>query len=150
MRRRSIRFQLTVWYALALSASLALLGGLIWFSLRHELFNDIDAELQGRAARFEKYFRTESAIAAPEQIRDELEEFCQALPPLSYINLRSENGFAFHYPAGSAAASGNFRMLRQEFYFHDEMFDLEIGAPIGDALHALDLLRILLLSLIPV
>src|ERR1700681_4172362 len=99
MHRRSIRFRLTVWYALVLTAGLGLFGGLVWLSLRHRLISDIDQELEGRASRFERYFRAESAEASNAQLRDELEEFSQALPPTSYIDLRGASGFTFRYPA---------------------------------------------------
>jgi heavy metal sensor kinase len=41
-------------------------------------------------------------------------------------------------------------MLRQQFTSGGEVFDLEVGSPIAEVLHTLDLLRLLLLSLIPV
>jgi len=81
MRKRSIRFRLTVWYAVILAAGLSLFSALIWLSLRHRLMEEIDQDLAGRASRFERYFDGESAHAADDQLRDELEEFCQAFPP---------------------------------------------------------------------
>jgi signal transduction histidine kinase len=150
MRRRSIRFRLTVWYAVILSAGLGLFGGLTWLSLRSRLMAEIDRDLEGRAARFETYFRTESAELAGDQLRDELEEFCQALPPSSYIDLRGASGFAFRYVVGAAEPAANLRMFRVSFTSAQGAFDLEAGAPIGDALHTLQLLRNLLLGLIPI
>jgi heavy metal sensor kinase len=150
MSRRSIRFRLTVWYAAVLTAGLALFGGLLWLSLRHRLIGDVDRDLEGRAGRFEKYFREESASASGNQLRDELEEFCQALPPASYIYVSGTSGFVYRYSAGPAPLDGNLRMLARQFTSDGEVFNLEIGAPIGDVLHTLELLRLLLLSLIPV
>ena len=150
MRRRSIRFRLTVWYAAFLTAGLGLFGGLIWLSLRHRLVSEIDRELEARAAQFEKYFRVESAEAADGQLRDELGEFCQALPPGNYIYLSGANGFVFRFPSGSRAPDSDFRILRREFSAHGQRFDLEVGASVGDVLHTLDLLRLLLWSLLPV
>jgi two-component system, OmpR family, heavy metal sensor histidine kinase CusS len=149
MRRRSIRFRLTVWYGVALTGALALFGGLIWLSLRTRLIGEIDRDIDGRASRFEKYFRGESTEASGNQLKDELSEFCQALPPLSYISLRGENGFGFHYPENTAAPEATFRMLRRQFTSNGETFHLEVGAPIGDVIHTLQLLGWLLLSLIP-
>src|SRR5262249_49730120 len=97
MRHRSIGFRLTAWYALILTAGLTLFGALIWLSLRQRLLAEIDQDLAGRASRFENYFRSESAEAGEAQVRDELEEFCQALPPGSYVDLRGANGFGFHF-----------------------------------------------------
>jgi signal transduction histidine kinase len=151
MQRRSIRFRLTVWYAAILTAGLALFGGLIWLSLRHRLVSEVDRELQGRADRFERYFRSESAEGVGViQLRDELEEFCQALPPASYVYLSGANGFVFRFPAQAPAATGKFRMLQRQFTSKGEVFDLEAGAPIADVLHTLELLRLLLMGLIPV
>jgi signal transduction histidine kinase len=151
MHRRSIRFRLTVWYAAILTAGLALFGGLIWLSLRHRLMGEVDRELEGRAGRFERYFRSESAEGVGVvQLRDELEEFCQALPPASYVYLSGANGFIFRYPGQASAAIGKFRMLQRQFTSKGEVFDLEVGAPIADVLHTLELLRLLLLGLIPV
>ncbi len=97
---KSIRFRLTAWYAVILTAGFALFGGLIWLSLRHRLLDEIDKDLDGRASRFRKYFRAESLETSDNHLRGELNEFCQALPPLSYIDMRGS--FPFHYPAEAA------------------------------------------------
>jgi signal transduction histidine kinase len=149
VRTRSIRFRLTAWYAAILTAALALFGGLIWLSLRHRLISDIDRDLEGRASRFEKYFKSESDEWGGSSLTDELEEFCQALPPSSYIYLTGANGFVFRYPQGASAPAADFRILRNSFNSGGEWFALEVGTPIADVFHTLDLLRLLLWSLIP-
>jgi len=75
MRQRSLRFRLTVWYALVLAAGLSLFSALIWLSLRQRLMEEIDLDLAARASQFERYFANESSHAAPGQLHDELEEF---------------------------------------------------------------------------
>ena len=150
MRRRSIHFRLTAWYAAVLTAALGLFGCLIWLSLRQRLIGEIDRDIEGRAGRFETYFRSQSAKAAGPQLTDELEEFSQALPPTSYIHLSGADGFVFRYPAGAPTASADYRIHRRQFTSGGEVFDLETGAPMGDVRHTLDLLRLLLWSLIPV
>jgi two-component system heavy metal sensor histidine kinase CusS len=149
MHRHSIRFRLTVWYAVVLTAGLALFGVLLWVSLRHQLLADIDEELDGRANRFESYFRNESAQRVP-HMRAELEEFCQALPPTSYVMLRGSDGFTFTYPANAQTATGAVRMLQRSFTLNGDTFDLNVGAPTTDVVYVLDELRFLLLILIPV
>jgi two-component system, OmpR family, heavy metal sensor histidine kinase CusS len=148
MQTRSLRFRLTIWYTAVLTAGLALFGSLLWLSLRHELNADLERDLGGRAARFENFFRSESA-EADVHLSEELEEFCQALPPGSYINVRGSKSFTFRYPAGSAAQLG-LRVLDRTFSVNGETFDLEVGAPLTDIRHFLNLLRWLLWSLIPV
>jgi heavy metal sensor kinase len=150
LRKRSTRFRLTVWYAVILAAGLSLFSGLIWLSLRHRLMEEIDQDLAGRASRFERYFDSESTHAADDQLRDELEEFCQAFPPSSYVEVRGANGFTFHYPESARPPEANVRTLRGQFTFKQQVFDLEIAAPVAEAVHTLDLLRFLLWSMIPV
>jgi signal transduction histidine kinase len=158
IRRRSIRFRLTAWYAAILSVALGLFGGLVWFSLRNRLVAEIDGDLANRAAQFEKYFKTESAEAVAGQLskadvlRDELDEFSQGLPPGSYVSVRGATGFTFSYPAKIpvGAPEIRFRVLRRQFELNGELFDLEVRAPMDGVLHTLELLRFLLLGLIPV
>ncbi len=148
-RERSLRFRLTVWYALILAAALGLFSGLLWFSLRQRLLSEVDRGLSDRAAQFQSYVMRESAEVAPENLKDEMEEFCQALPPSDYLELRGSKGFEFHFPA-VAAAAGRTRTLRSEFRIGDESFQLGISSSLQAIDHTLDLLKILLLSLVPV
>jgi heavy metal sensor kinase len=137
---RSIRFRLTVWYAAILTAGLALFGCLIWLSLRNRLLDETDEDLAGRASRFEKYFKAEAAEPT------ELNEFCQALPPHSYIDVHGTKGFSFRF----ASAPNNLRMIHRRFTVEGETFDLDVGTSITGVKHTLDLLRLLLLSLSPI
>ena len=153
MKIRSIRFRLTFWYAAILTAGLGLFGGLIWLSLRDRLIGEIDRGLQGSASRFENYFQAEAAEATGAPLRDELEEFCQALPPASSVDLRGSDGFRFHYPAiatDAAAEAENLRTLRRQFTYRGAKYDLEVGVSVREVLHTLELLRILLWSFLPV
>jgi signal transduction histidine kinase len=148
IRIRSIRFRLTFWYAAILTAGLGLFGGLIWLSLRDRLIGEIDRELEGSASRFENYFEAEFAEASGAHLRSELEEFSQALPPSSYIDLRGSDGFTFHYPAAIGEAQ-NLRTLRRQFVNAGTTYDLDVGASVQEVRHTLDLLRILLWSFLP-
>ena len=155
MHRQSIRFRLTVWYATILTAGLALFGGLLWLSLRHQLLTDIDHDLAGRAMRLESFFRSEmtedGGHITRKHLTIELQEFCQALPETSYVSLRGgSDGFSFRFPADAAAAPARSRTLQRQFLIGKEMFFLELGAPTSDVIYVLGLLRLLLWSLVPV
>jgi heavy metal sensor kinase len=151
MQRRSIRFRLTVWYAAVLCGALALFGVLLWFSMHARLIREVDENLDGGADRFQSYFRTELAENQSEgQLRDELNEFCQALPASSYVLVRGSSGFVFHYPADKPRPGPGFRFVRTTFSAAGDNFDLEVGTPMAEVSHTLDLLRLLLLSLLPV
>jgi len=149
VRARSLRFRLTAWYAAVLAAALALFAALLWFGLRQRLMHDLDQDLAGRADRFERYFTAESAHFSGPTLKDELQEFCQALPPESYLRLRSDRGFAFDYPDRPAPAAAPFRVISRDFTLHGEHYHLTAGEPLEMVLHTLDLARWLLLSLIP-
>jgi len=157
IRRRSIRFRLTAWYAAILSVGLGLFGALVWFSLRDRLVAEIDRDLADRATQFQRYFKVESAevvgqVSGADILRDELDEFSQGLPPGSYIFVNGSKGFTFNYPSrpSTRTPEARFRVLRSRFELNSESFDLEVGAPMDGVLHTLTLLRLLLLSLIPV
>jgi signal transduction histidine kinase len=154
MHRQSIRFRLTVWYAAVLTAGLGLFGGLLWFSLRHQLLADTDNDLMGRASRLEAFYRSEAAEKGghmtPEHLAIELREFCQALPETSYVSLRGSGGFSFQFPANATAEPAGSRTLERQFLLNGETFFLELGTPTEDIVYVLRLLRILLWSLVPV
>ena len=147
-RARSIHFRLTAWYALVLAAALGLFAVMIWVALRQRLVNDLDQDIAASAARFEAYFRNEAAQESGNHLRGELNEFCQALPAANYVALRGSQGFEFRYP--ERGASGNdFRLVRKHFEAGGETFDLEAGASTRGLHRTLELLRLLLLSLVP-
>ncbi|MDQ1471825.1 MAG: two-component system, OmpR family, heavy metal sensor histidine kinase CusS [Bryobacterales bacterium] len=150
MRSRSIRFRLTVWYALVLTGALALFGGLIWLSLRQRLVSELDEDLSDSASRFEAYLRRETVEFSGPQLRTEMEEFCQALPSSSRLELRSSNGFDFRYPVGARASLKQVRTLHRSFSIGNEAFTLDIATSANSINHTLDLLGILLVALIPV
>ncbi|HEX4278739.1 MAG TPA: HAMP domain-containing sensor histidine kinase [Bryobacteraceae bacterium] len=148
-RELSIRFRLTAWYALFLAASLGLLGGLIWLTLRQRLLSEVDEDLAGRAARLQAYVVTESAELPPVQLGDELEEFCQALATSDRVDLRGPEGFEFHYPSGPGSRIPHNKTLQRQFNVGSGVFHLQLSSSLNSIDHTLDLLRLLLLGLIP-
>ena len=146
MPGRSIRFRLTAWYALVLFAALGLFSGLIWLSLRQRLLAEIDEDLVARADQFERYTIHEAAEVPAIQLKDELEEFCQALPPSSYLELRGANGFEFHYPPSGESRTGPTHAIQRQF----AGFDLRLSASLRPIQHTLELLQWLFFSLVPV
>jgi two-component system heavy metal sensor histidine kinase CusS len=149
MRARSLRFRLTAWYALVLLGALCLFSGLIWLSLRQRLLSEVDRDLADRAARFQTYVTKEAAELPPVDLRDEMEEFCQALPPSDFLELRSSGGFEFHYPDQASSGRMRSRSIKSEFRIGNETFQLRISSSLAAIDHTLDLLRLLLLSLVP-
>src|SRR5579863_1194898 len=141
IRERSIRFRITAWYALVLIAALGLFGGLIWLSLRQRLVSEMDEDLADRAARFQVYVTRSAAELPPVDIKDEIEEFCQALPPSDYLELTGVRGFEFHYPDQQAPGSSRTRTVRRQFSVGNDLFQLRISSSLAAIDHTLDLLR---------
>lgn len=149
---RSIRFRLTVWYALAMAVALGLFGSLIWLSMRQQLYREIDAALAVRAERFESYLAREAEeVSTSEQLQDELEEFAQGLPAADVVDLNGSLGFQFHYPPAPAPVRRRrFRVAERSFVADGETFRLRLSTSMEDAGHTLELLQALLLALMPV
>jgi heavy metal sensor kinase len=147
---RSIRFRLTLWYAVILSAALAVFSGLIWISLRQRMMAEVREDLAGRASRFESFFRTEFVETSGDSLLEELQEFSQGLPEGSTITLRGSDGFTFQFRDLPPGGAGERATLSRQFTLDGEVFDLEASADLSAVLHTLDLLRVLLLSLLPV
>jgi signal transduction histidine kinase len=153
MRAVSIRWRLTGWYVLALSAALALFCGLLWLSLRHTLLNDLDESLASAADRFQVFFIREAAetppARLPAQLKDELGEFSQALPATEYVELLGANGFEFHY-SETVQPLTRSRTLRRQFAVGSDTYTLRIVASLQPIDHTLELVGWLLFALTPV
>ncbi|MGI9072165.1 MAG: sensor histidine kinase [Bryobacteraceae bacterium] len=166
-REISIRFRLTVWYALVLAGGLIVFAGLIWILLRHTLMHEVDQELGNRAYSFELFFKNELAEVPAPPLKEEIEEFCRALPSLSYLQVRSlESNFAFSYPENSPASrvrespsrptytkvpwhQHTYRALRREITTKRGPYAIEVGVSLDSIQHVLDLLQTIFAGLIP-
>ena len=150
MRPRSIRWRLTFWYAGALAAALVLFGVLIQALLERRLISEIDEDLANRSAQFESYFLHESTEKLPAQLDDELEEFCAALPPRSYVELRAAGGrIVFRYGAPGVQA-GSTRTLSRSFSAGTgARYELTVGEPVRGVRHTIAALRLELFALTP-
>ena len=148
MNTRSIRFRLTAWYALVLTAGLGLFGVLVWASMSRQLSAEIDNELRGRADRFEAYFKEEVAMESGAHLRAELVEFARAFGPGSFAAITGSRGFEFRYPDQPSRSDG--RILRRSFSSGDKDYRLEVEVPTTEMTRTLGVLRGLLIGLVPV
>lgn len=74
MKRRSIRFQLAVWYSAVLALALVAFGGVSWIAVRHVLFHTADETLRDRVAGVRKFMNEQIGALSVEEIRDEFKE----------------------------------------------------------------------------
>jgi heavy metal sensor kinase len=146
---RSIRFRLTAWYALILSAALCLLCVLIWVLMRQRMLDDIHRGLEDTAGNFEAYVHQELRIPNV-NLMLEIEDFCHALPSTSYLNFTPPNGGTpFHHHATTGNRHARFESFTRTVTIQGQPWKLEIGESRAEMHHTLELLRTLLLSLVP-
>jgi heavy metal sensor kinase len=159
IRERSIHFRLTVWYALVLMAALGLFGGLLWVALRGRLLSEVDEDLADQARSFQTFVQAEAQEVSGSQLLEEVAEFCQALPPSSYLEVRDAGGrVEFRYPIRqkpaqpdqSPGSKADFRTIQRETTVRGAPFRFEIGTSLRSIRHTMTLLGLLLLGLIPV
>ena len=147
---RSIRFRLTVWYALILSAALVIFSGLIWVMMEQRLERDIQRGLDDEASRFETFVQKMSKEVPATHLVDEIEEFCHALPSSSYLELRPLGaGTPFLYAARDRTPRSHYEVLKRSITMGTQPWMLEIGASRAEMHRALELLETLLFSLVP-
>jgi heavy metal sensor kinase len=150
LNTRSIRFRLTVWYALILSAALCVFSGLIWIMMEQRMLRDIQRGLEDEADQLEAFVQHEAAQPQVD-LYDEIEEFSRALPSSSYLELRPPGGAApFRYSARTQEPQWHYEVFTRAITVRNQIWTLEIGASRGEMHRALELLQTLLFSLVPV
>jgi heavy metal sensor kinase len=74
VRRRSIRFRLTLWYSAVLALALGAFGALSWIAVRHVLFYSVDETLRDRVEGVRRFMGQQTGALSVEEIRDEFKE----------------------------------------------------------------------------
>jgi len=147
---RSIRFRLTAWYALILSAALCLLSVLIWFLMQQRMLNDIHRGMEETADSFERYVRHEIEEIPNVNLLVEIGDFSHALPSTTYLNFTPlRGGTPFHHPATTVSRHPHYESLIRTLTIQGQPWKLEIGESREEMHHTLELLRTLLLSVVP-
>ena len=146
MRQRSIGGRLTMWYALALATGLVLFALATWFSLRYALLSDVNAALAARVASLEKFVNVEAAERGV-QLREELEEYGQALPAGTGFDLKDDRGLAVFAMRRDGAAS--YCRLVRTVWVNGRPWRVEFWESVDWVRQILGRLQFLLIALIP-
>ncbi len=149
---RSIRFRLTAWYALILTAALCIFSGLVFAMMEQRLMRDIRRNLADQAMHFEHFVQLEAREGPSVNLYDEIEEFCHALPESSYLEFRPADGATpFRFPSSARREPPfHYEVVTRQVVAGGRNWILEIGASRGEMHRALELLQALLFSLVPV
>jgi heavy metal sensor kinase len=165
MIRRSIRFRLTIWYALALAAGLGVFALTLWVSMRESLIRDVDGSLAARQRSVESFLNSE-LIEPGVQLSEELDEYSRALPANTFIRVEDQNG-AVIFDSGAGfpwqlveLSSGRkhhrihwqnhaYRVLAGEISVEGRRWTVLLAAPLEAVEQLLQRLRLLLIALVP-
>ncbi|MBV8817854.1 MAG: hypothetical protein JO022_05815, partial [Acidobacteriaceae bacterium] len=137
MRPRSIRWRLTMWYSLALAAGLVLFAWATWFSMRQSLMRDVDATLAARIASLEK-FANHEARERGIQLKEELEEYAQALPAGTWFELKDSRGRVVF--ASKRRRVGSSRLMSGTVWVNGQPWRVEFSESVDEVHSILNLL----------
>ncbi len=164
MKDRSIRFRLTIWYSLALSAGLILFAGATWLSMRHSLIRDLNRALVNRTQSSQAFVKTE--LADPKvRLNEELDEYSHGFSRGSYLQVRNEKGAVLfssnpdfpwqtHVPLNAKAQRVNWNrhsylMLVSEETINGQPWQFAATASLEEVDTTLNRLGLLLVFLLP-
>lgn len=160
----SIRFRLTVWYAAALAAGLAVFALAIWFSMRQSLLRDVDQMLADDAQGLEQFANHE--IGEPGvKLAEELDEYFHAYPRGTFLLIENRSGSIRYasvepFPFNGNEMSGrllhtrqwnrrDYRVLSKTVHIGGEQCDVVIAASLEGVERVLNRLALLLFALSP-
>ncbi len=164
MNRTSIRWRLTLWYSLALTAGLGLFALATWLSMRHSLMSDLDLALMDRAQSVESFADAEirdPKVALPE----ELDEYSHAFPQGTYVQVKNDVGAVVFtsnalFPWQTSTNAGRisttvqwkndrYRLLLRTIQVSGRNWQVAISESVQPIQETLSRLRMLLITLIP-
>ena len=90
--RRSIRFQLTAWYAAILIVTFALAGVYVFIAVQHAAEETVDNDLRARLAAVREYLPRESGGEETEALGDALEERAALGPGGVWLQIADSHG----------------------------------------------------------
>jgi heavy metal sensor kinase len=164
MSSHSIRFRLTIWYALALTIGLLLFATAIWISTWHTLRGDIDQALLENLSSMQGFLSSE--LKDPNvALKEELAEYSNALPQGRYVQIAALRGTEvfttrvdFPWPAVPMKSDGwttlkwrhqSFRMLSRTISLGGDRWRISFASSIESEQSFLRRLALLLFALMP-
>jgi heavy metal sensor kinase len=164
VNRRSIRFRLTAWYALALAAALGLFALAIWVSFTHTLAEETDAALAKEIHSMESYLNEELQDMKV-HLTEELGEYSEGLPSnMSFSAAEAPTGRAFtsspSFPRSSSSFESpgyhslrfrdhNYRLLERDMIVAGHPWKVSFAVQLDESEHLVGKLRLLIIGLIP-
>ncbi len=144
--RRSVRFQLTLWYLAVLAAGMVLFATGTWFMLRQNLLENRVRSLDQRLAALGVFLSQESRGDDLPSVQEEAREYS--------IGLQEGHGLRVTQPDGTLifekeAAAGDALRRRQRVDVRGHALDVEITLPLNDFHRTLSTLAWVMITVFP-
>lgn len=146
MRRRSIRFRLTLWYLTALTLGISLFGALVWAEMRQQLLRNRVEGLDRRLGALGRFLEFEARANDLAAIQEEAREYSTGLPPGHGLRLFDLSGrLVFERPPGP----GQVLVRSQDVTARGMRVRAEMSVPLDDYFRSLAILGWILVASLP-
>ncbi|MCX6635828.1 MAG: ATP-binding protein [Acidobacteria bacterium] len=92
MKRRSVRFRLTAWYAAVLAVTFAAVGAGVWLAMRESIHDTVDKDLRSRLHALRDYLEKQAADGDAGPLAKELEEQAALAPAGTRFRIAGADG----------------------------------------------------------
>lgn len=101
MNRRSLRFQMTAWYAAVLGFTFAIVGIGIWIALQQSIRATVDKELRARLGTIRPYIDEQTVDGDVSHLLEELGEQSILTPAANYLKIADRTGHWIYRSPGT-------------------------------------------------
>ncbi|HJZ96940.1 MAG TPA: ATP-binding protein [Candidatus Solibacter sp.] len=143
--RISIRWRLTLWYALVMVVAFSILSSTTWYALRERLITAVKARLEQRLEGMRRVLRNPE-IETREQLTKELDEFFTEIPDTALVQVRDRTGGLV---AGPERLPIERSTMTTRIVSAGEAWEVSVSLPLAEQFATLDDLRRVFWLLIP-
>lgn len=144
--RRSVRFQLTLWYLAVLAGGMILFATGTWFMLRQDLLENRVQSLDQRLAALGKFLSQEARGDDLASIREEAREYSTGLQEGHGLRVTQPDGTVIFEKKPAAGAA---LQRRQRIDVRGHVVDAEIILPLNDFHRTLNTLAWVMITVFP-
>lgn len=144
--RRSIRFNLTLWYLVVMSVGMAAFGGGTWLVLRQVMLDNRERGLDQRLLAMEQFIEHESRGGDLAAIQEEAREYATGLPAGHGLRVWNSSGELIFE---RNAVGGKLFQRRRQFAARGHPVEAELSVPLDDFYKTLSVLGWIMIGLFP-
>lgn len=144
--RRSVRFQLALWYLAVLTAGMAAFGAVSWIFLREVLLENRYRSLDQRLDAVAAFMQNEARGNALSDLREEAREFATGLPPGQGFRVYTQSGELLYEKKSSDAETLE---RRRHAVIRGHPLDMTLVISMADFHRVLDTLARVMFTVLP-